>query len=134
MNKHLRGLARQTFHARMPMEASIQRITKMARALCETRQSLTLVESNPSERYFRFSTERPAQKADPNVPFVEVIWRVKSPYSGEITTHRFVIRIDTDEDAMRMIAEERLGCRLDPLFDTFVSPADNVEYLYEQDD
>jgi hypothetical protein len=93
-------------------------------------QGLTLVDSKPSERYFRFSTLRPVQKMDPNVPCVEVICRVKSPYSKETTTRRFVIRIDTDEDEILMIAEEKFGCRLDQL-GAFVPPADNVEYLFE---
>jgi hypothetical protein len=124
------GVDTESFHARMPKEPSTQAITDMARVLCNTRQSLTLVESKPSERYFRFSTVRSAQKADPNVPFVEVICRLTSPYSKETTKSRFVIRIDTDKDELLMLAEERWGHRL-AWESTFVPPADNVEYLFE---
>jgi hypothetical protein len=128
------GVDTETFHARLPKTASMQTITETARALCQTRQCLTLVDSKPPERYFRFSTERPAQRIDPKVPVVEVICRVKSPYSEEAAMRRLVIRIDTDEDEILMLAQERFGCKLDPLFDTFVSPADNVEYLFETDE
>jgi hypothetical protein len=120
----------EVFHARLPEKASVADIRDAARVLCNTMQGLTLVDSKPSERYFRFSTMRPVQKMDPNVPCVEVICRVKSPYSEETRTRRLVIRIDTDEDEMLMIAEEICGCKLDQL-SRFVTPADNVEYLYE---
>jgi hypothetical protein len=123
----------EVFHTYMPEKISIAGIRDAVRVLCNTTQGLTLAVSKPSERYFRFSTLRPVQKMDPNVPCVEVICRVNSPYSKETTMRRLVVRFDTDEDEMRMIAQEACGCRLDPLFDTFVSPADNVEYLFEMD-